>query len=137
RSRKCTFRKSQVAKIWSYFDNFASGTNNFDTEYMFCEPGRWTRSPTMTKAVPETDIAVGTIIAMHINFASRNQLIYTRRVRHPFHIKIFPESSGAQVKHSTPVLPDHINSALIVPCLCLCFEHIIPIESRKVLSTTN
>ena len=72
--------------------------------------------------------AITTISSMYIHFSFGNELVNPGSIFHPIYIEIFPKCGGPQIKHSSPIFPYIVKSALIVSGLSLGNEHVIAIK---------
>ena len=120
-----------------YFHYLTARLYNRYSQYILTQPGCWSRSPTMRKAMTIALITIISICFMHIYFPGWSQLIYPRRIFFPINIKIFPKSRCTQIKHSAPVFFHILYSSDIISCQALSLKYIIPIKSRKSFSSSN
>ncbi len=107
------FYPLQIAQIGLHLQGTATRLNHRDAQHILREPSGHPGGPTMAETVAEAGVAVIPEIAMNIVHLLRRKLVYPRRVLHPLDVKVFPESGGTHVEHSTPIVADDLQRLIL------------------------
>ena len=105
-----SFRPRQVAEM-GIDSNFGTARRDGrDTEDILAEPCRRTTRPTVAEAMAESDIAIGSEVAMEILFTGGDGLVDGAGIICPGKVEVLPEGGGTLIQHAAPVLTDEVEA---------------------------